>query len=73
MTTDPELDTALSHLPATDLPPLAARTLRVAAQRRLALTGRALGLLERWEPALLAAFATAHLVWAVLQVVVTYR
>ena len=59
--TPEDLDAALARLPTTDLPPMAARAHARAAQRRLARSGTPPTRFERWEPALLVAFATAQL------------
>ena len=65
MTTDERLEEALARLPVRDLDPLAARAVGLAAERRLARTGRPPTRLERCEPPLLLGFAAAHLVWVV--------
>jgi hypothetical protein len=62
------LDRALARLPIADLPPLAARALLMAAERRLG-RARSNRWIERYEPPLLAAFAVGHLIWALVRVV----
>jgi hypothetical protein len=64
---DAELDRALAQLPSADLPQLAGRAQLKAAERRLQ-RARASHWVERYEPPLLAAFAAAHLVWALVQI-----
>ncbi|MET0343701.1 MAG: hypothetical protein ABW252_21995 [Polyangiales bacterium] len=63
---DPALSRALAELPRVDMPKLAARALRVRAERRL--DGRRPGWLARQEPRVLVALSAAQLVWAVLRV-----
>jgi len=65
---DAELDAALVSLGRADLPPLAVRSVLLAAQRRLAQVGRPASRLERYEAALLVTLSAAHLLWAAIRV-----
>jgi hypothetical protein len=62
------LDRALARLSSVDHEPLAARAQLVAAQRRLGRRAAVVSRLERSEPALLWAFAAAHLAWTIVHV-----
>lgn len=64
---DAALSDALAALPRVDVPKLAARAVRVRAERRLRGPD-APGWLARQEPRFLLAIAGAQLVWAVLRV-----
>jgi hypothetical protein len=60
-------DTPLAELPRVDMPPLAARALRIQAHRRLARAQP-----ENWpkhcEAAFLLSISAAHCCWALFQV-----
>ena len=62
------LDAELARLTTLDLEPLLARTQLLAAQRRLAAGGTQTSRFDRIEPALLVAFASAHLIWALARI-----